>query len=67
MASITITTTAAQDARLSRALGSFLGLGRNASVEEIKAYLAAQLRAVVHNHEHEQAIRAINNAPFDPS
>jgi hypothetical protein len=66
MASITITTNAAQDARLAPAYGDKLGLGRNATVAEVKAYLISVLQADVRNYEYEQAKQAIATADFEP-
>lgn len=68
MASITITTTAAQDARLGPAFGYLLNTGGNATPAQVKAWLVTQLRGVVVTYETRQAIAAI--APpgdFSPS
>jgi hypothetical protein len=43
MATTTINTTAGEDARLVVAYGHILGLGRNATQAEIKAYLVATM------------------------
>lgn len=67
MATVTITTTAPQDARLGPAYGDKLGLGRNATVAEVKAYLISVLQADVRNYESVQAQLAIVTAPFDPT
>jgi hypothetical protein len=73
MATVTITTTAPQDARLGPAYGAKLGLRdangdpRNATVAEVKAYLIAVLQADVRNYEYEQAKVAIMTAAFDPT
>lgn len=68
MASITITTTAQQDARLTVAWGDFLHPGQNASAADVKAWLISELRRVVHEYEQRQAIAAIAPpADFDPS
>lgn len=68
MASITITTTGAQDARLTVAFGALLHPGTNASAADVKAYLIEHMRQVVQNFEQQQAIAALP-APgaFDPS
>lgn len=47
MATTTITTTAAHDARIVAALGKNLGLGRNATQAEVKAWLIDQLTNMV--------------------
>jgi hypothetical protein len=68
MATLTITTTAAQDLRLGPAWGAKLGLGRNATVAEVKAYLVKVLRNGVLEYEQQQAVAALP-APsaFDPT
>lgn len=74
MASITITTSAAQDQRLGPAFGDLLqvrnaqGAQRNATVAEVKAWIVAQMRQVVIAYEDRIARAAV--APpdsFDPS
>ncbi len=67
MATVTITTTAAQDARLAPAYGAKLGLGRNATVAEVKAYLISVLQADVRNYEYVQAQQSIVTDAFEPS
>lgn len=68
MASITITTTAQQDARLTVAWGEFLHPGTNASAADVKAYLISELRRVVHEYETRQAVAEVPPpAAFDPS
>lgn len=68
MASITITTTGPQDARLTVAWGEFLHPGTNATTAEVKAYLIEQLRVVVRNYE-DRVNKAGVAAPasFDPT
>ncbi len=74
MASITITTTAPQDARLGPAFGAMLGLRngsgqpRNATTAEAKDYLIAHIRQIVQNYEDGQYVAA-KPAPtaFDPT
>ncbi len=58
MATITITTQASHDARIAEAYGNFLGLGRNATVAEIKAELVAHAKSVVKNYERNTAINS---------
>lgn len=67
MATVTITTDAAQDARLAPAFGAKLGLGRNATTAEVKADLIAYLRGVVQTYETEQTRIANPPAVFVPT
>lgn len=68
MASITITTTGAQDARLGPAFGALLQTGGNANVAQVKAWIVEQLRSVVQQYETQQAIAAIDPpSDFSPS
>lgn len=68
MATVTITTTAPQDARLGPAFGDLLKLGGNATTAQVKQWLIDQLTNVVIQYEQQQAIKAIA-APgaFTPS
>lgn len=54
-ATVTITTTGAEDARISAAFGDYLGLGRNATGPEVKAAMAAFVVSVVAGFEFRQA------------
>ncbi len=67
MATMTITTTAPQDARIVAAYGSMLGLGRNATAAEVKADVINYIRTSVQSYEKQQAIAAISIAPLDPT
>ena len=74
MASITITTTAPQDARLGPAFGDLLGLRnaqgqpRSATAAEAKAYLVSHMRQIVTTYEDRLAHAAVAPpASFDPS
>ena len=67
MATLTITTTAAQDARLVVAFGARLGLGRNATAAEIKADIINFVRAVVNDQERLAVVEANPSAAFDPT
>jgi hypothetical protein len=58
MATLTITTTAGEDARLVAAFGAALGLGRNATAAEIKSAVAAYLKGVVRDQERIAAMAA---------
>lgn len=68
MASITITTTGPQDARLTVAFGAYLHPGTNASAADVKAYLIQHMREIVQQYEQAQAIAAVPPpAAFDPT
>jgi hypothetical protein len=64
VATLTITTTAAQDARLVVAFGTRLRLGRDATGPEIKAHLLAYVRSVVIDEE--AKAKALSAAASDP-
>lgn len=68
MATVTITTSAPQDSRLTVAFGDFLHPGSNATTAEVKAWLVEQLRVVVRNYEDKVAKAAVAApASFDPT
>ena len=73
MAVLTITTTAAQDARIIAAFGTKLNLGRNATGAEVKADIVDYLRQLVLRIERDAAIAAASNtaaagiATLDPT
>ena len=67
MASITISTTPAQDARIKAAVGTYLGLQRDANVGEIKQQMIGHIRQIVHDQERRAAIEAISFDPMDPT
>ena len=68
MASITITTTAPMDARLTVAWGDYLHPGTNASTADVKAWLISELRRVVQDYENRIAHAAVAPpASFDPT
>lgn len=68
MASVTITTTTAQDNRLAPAFGALLGLNGNATTPQVKAWLVQQMRRVVQDYEQTQAVRALPTpTDFDPA
>lgn len=64
MATLTITTTSQQDARIVEAFGARLGLvdangqPRNATAAEIKAYYVNDLREYVYSYETEKRAKA---------
>jgi len=62
MATLTITTTGAQDARIVAAFGAKLGLVGNASAAQVKADVIRYLKSVVQSYETEQAAAAAANA-----
>lgn len=67
MATVTINTTAPDDARLAPAFGAKLGLPGNASTAQVKADLIAYMAKVVQDYEREQAIRALAATGFVPT
>lgn len=66
MATLTINTTAPQDARLAPAYGAILGLGRNATTAEVKAYLVQKMRNDVEAYERSIA-PPFTFTSFDPT
>jgi hypothetical protein len=64
MASITITTTAPQDTRISAAFTAMNGTAPSAA--DVKNWLISQLRNAVQQYERNQAAEAAAT-PFDPS
>ena len=67
MATMTITTTGAQDARLVVAFGKQLGLGRDATAAEIKAEIIRFTRTVVQDQERLAVVQANPPVDFDPT
>jgi hypothetical protein len=73
MGSFTITTTAAQDARLVVAYGTYLGTvdgngdPRNATGAEIKANIIASIKGIVLSQEKKALIEALEPDPFEPT
>ncbi len=68
MASVTITTTSQDDARLAPAYGALLGLGRNATAAEIKGWLIQAMKTTVQNYEIQQASQsAAQTASTNPT
>lgn len=63
MPSMTITTTAQQAQRLATALGKALGYGRDATADEIKAYVVDHFRQLVHREERQE----VAPTAFDPT
>ena len=62
MATLNITTDPAQDARVVKAFGDILGLGRNATLPEIKQAIIAWVRGQVQDYE-----RRDNMTTFAPA
>jgi len=67
MATLTITTTGAQDARIGAAFGDYLGLGRNANAAEVKARTIEFIRNVVQEYERRAQVAAIVPVALDPT
>ena len=73
MATLTITTTTAQDLRLVSAYGLFLNLvdangdPRTATAAEIKSSIINSIKQVVFDQENKVEIEAISIPVFDPS
>lgn len=73
MGTLTINTTAQQDARLVEAFGTMLGtvdeagVPRNATGPEVKAAVVEWIRGVVTRHELDKARRAVAVTPFEPT
>ena len=66
MATITITTNGAHDARIAAAFGRHLALPGNANATQIKGALIAFIRNVVEEQERSQALQAIQpGTPVD--
>lgn len=57
MGTQTINTTTQQDARISKAFGSYLALGRNATAAEVKAATIEFIKGVVYAEETAEAAR----------
>ena len=66
MPSITLTFDATQAARLAKAFGTYLGLGRDATAAEIKADFVERLRYIVVQQEKDEAAKALPT-PVDPA
>lgn len=67
MGTLTITTTAPQDARILPAFGARIGKVGNATAAEVKAEVIRMIREVVENHEAAAAARAFVPAAFTPT
>ncbi len=65
MAILTITTTAAQDTRVTEALGWHLGLGRAATLPEVKAFLGNQIKDIVRQYERKNAVATVEASLVD--
>jgi hypothetical protein len=62
MATLTINTTAGEDARIVAAFGTALNLGRNATLSEVKSAVISYVIRVVREEEAEAAARAAQAA-----
>lgn len=67
MGTLTITTTAPQDARIIAAFGKRLGLPGNASAAQVKAETIQFIRNVVETAERDEAQRAISIPALNPT
>ncbi len=67
MATMTITTTAAQDARIVAAFGKHLHLGRNATGAEVKADIINYVRSIVFDQERIAVLESNPPASMDPT
>lgn len=67
MATLTITTTAPQDARVAPAFGAHLNLGRNATAPEVKAAVIAWVSRIVLQYEIEKIAQDNPPADFTPT
>jgi hypothetical protein len=63
----TITTTAAEDARIAVAFGHVLGLPGNTNAAQVKAYLATVINRVVTEDEARVAALAASPTPIQPT
>ena len=62
MATLTITTTGAQDTRIIAAFGDKLGLGGNANAAQVKADIIAYIKNIVQSYETRAAAVAAADA-----
>ena len=69
MATLTITTTAPQDAKIVVAFGAKLALGRNATASEVKADVIGYIRQIVRDYDTRIAVEAAaaTVTPIDPT
>ena len=68
MPDLTITFTVGQAARVAEAVGrQYLGLGRDATAAEVKAYVVNFIRAGVINYERARESGTIIIPPLDPT
>jgi hypothetical protein len=58
MATLTITTTSAEDARIAKAFGRYLALGQNATAAQVKTAVVSFIQTVVRDSERQDAIDA---------
>lgn len=67
MGTLTITTTAPQDARIVAAFGARIGKVGNATAAEVKAEVIRMIKEVVDTYEADQNARAFTPAAFTPT
>lgn len=58
MATVTITTSGADDSRIAAAVGRYLGLPGNANASQVKQLIIDHLTTLVHDQERQVAIAA---------
>ncbi len=67
MATITITTTGAEDAILGPAFGQALSLPGNANTAQVKAAIINWMKNIAFQYQEQQAIQAANITPIAPT
>jgi hypothetical protein len=67
MATLTINTSGAEDARLATAFGVYLGLAGTANAAQIKAATVAWITSIVANAEYQTQAKAISISPIAPT
>jgi len=73
MATLTISTTAPQDARIVAAYGKYLGTTdgngdpRNATAAEVKQAIINNIKQVVFDQEHKAALAAVSTGTISPT
>lgn len=70
MATVTITTTTAEDVRVAAAFGAYVGLanGQSATASQVKQAIIAWIVSVVQNYEYNQSVDAVQKpTPIAPT
>jgi hypothetical protein len=64
----TITTTAQEDARVAPAYGYYLGLGRNATAQEVKQAVIQSIKKIVRDYERQFYVSSyVPTGDIDPT